>query len=329
MLVNKVYYSEDVNKEYLTGKKIAVIGYGSQGRGQSQNLHDSGMDVVVGLREGSSSREIAESDDLEVAGIGEAASAADIVQILIPDNIQAEVYYSKIEPNLESGNALFFSHGFNIHYNQIQPPDNVDVVMVAPKGPGNLVRRVYTQGEGVPCLLAVYQDYTGDAKEIALAYAHGLGATRAGVIPTTFKEETETDLFGEQSVLCGGTTALIKAGFETLIDAGYQPEIAYFEVLNELKLIVDLIYEGGLTYMRQSISDTAEYGDLTRGNKVIDEHVRKSMKEILEDIQSGEFAREWITENKANRPKYSRLKEMDENHQIEKIGEKLRKMFQR
>jgi len=328
-LINKVYYSDDVNEEYLTDKKIAVIGYGSQGQGQAQNLNDSGMDVVVGLRKGSSSQEIARSDGLEVAEISEAARTAEIVQILIPDNVQSEVYYSEIESNLDSGNALFFSHGFNIHYNQIQPPDDVDVVMVAPKGPGNLVRRVYTKGEGVPCLLAVDQDYTGNAREIGLAYAHALGATRAGVIPTSFKEETETDLFGEQSVLCGGTTALIKAGFETLTEAGYQPEIAYFEVLNELKLIVDLIYEGGLTYMRESISDTAEYGDLTRGSKVIDEHVRESMQEILEDIQSGEFAREWITENKANRPKYSRLKEMDENHQIEKVGAQLRKMFQR
>jgi len=327
--VNKVYYADDVNEDYITDKKIAIIGYGSQGRGQAQNLHDSGYDVVVGLREGSSSRETATEDGLEVATVAEAAVAGDIVQILIPDSVQPDVYYSEIEDNLEPGNALFFSHGFNIHFNQIQPPEDVDVVMVAPKGPGNLVRRVYAQGEGVPCLLAVYQDYTGDAKEVGLAYAHGLGATRAGVIPTTFKEETETDLFGEQSVLCGGTTALIKAGFETLTEAGYQPEIAYFEVLNELKLIVDLIYEGGLTYMRKSISDTAEYGDLTRGRKVIDEDVRENMQEILKDIQSGEFAREWIAENQAHRPKYTRLKEMDENHEIEKVGKKLRDMIQR
>ncbi|MFW6048569.1 MAG: ketol-acid reductoisomerase [Candidatus Bipolaricaulota bacterium] len=328
-MVNEVYYADDVNREYLEDKKIAVIGYGSQGRGQAQNLHDSGYDVVVGLREGSSSRKIAEDDGLEVATVEEAAAAGDVVQILIPDNKQPEVYYEKVAPGMEAGNALFFSHGFNIHFNQIKPPEDVDVVMVAPKGPGNLVRRVYTQGEGVPCLLAIYQDYTGDAKEIGLAYADGLGATRAGVIPTTFKEETETDLFGEQAVLCGGTTALIKAGFETLTEAGYQPEIAYFEVLNELKLIVDLIYEGGLTYMRESISDTAEYGDLTRGKMVIDEGVKESMEEILEDIQSGEFAREWITENKANRPKYTSLKAMDKNHLIEEVGAKLRQMIQR
>lgn len=324
-----VYYSEDVDESYIEDRKIAIIGYGSQGRGQAQNLNDSGYDVVVGLREGSSSREVAEEDGLEVTGIEEAARKGDVVQVLIPDNVQPEVYQSQIEPGLEAGDALFFSHGFNIHYNQIQPPEDVDVVMVAPKGPGNLVRRVYTEGQGVPALLAIYQDYTGEAKDTGLAYAHGLGATRAGVILTTFKEETETDLFGEQAVLCGGVTELIKAGFETLTEDGYQPEIAYFEVLNELKLIVDLIYEGGLTEMRRSISDTAEYGDLTRGERVIGEESREAMKELLEEIKSGEFAREWINENEANRPQFSRLQEMDEKHQIEEVGRELRELIAR
>ncbi len=324
-----VYYSDDAEESYISDKKVAVIGYGSQGRGQAQNLKDSGVDVVVGLREGSSSREEAKDEGLEVASIEEAAKAGDIVQVLIPDNVQPEVYRDKIEPHLDSGDALFFSHGFNIHFNQIQPPDYVDVVMVAPKGPGNLVRRVYKEGEGVPALLAIYQDYTGESKDIGLSYAHALGATRAGVILTTFKEETETDLFGEQAVLCGGVTELIKAGFETLTEEGYQPEIAYFEVLNELKLIVDLIYEGGLTEMRRSISDTAEYGDLTRGKRVIGEESRKAMKELLEEIKSGEFAREWVTENKANRPQFNRLQEMDESHEIEQVGRKLREMITR
>lgn len=324
-----VYYEEDVDESYIADKKIAIIGYGSQGRGQAQNLNDSGYDVVVGLREGSSSREVAEADGLEVTNIEEAAKAGDVIQILIPDNVQPEVYVSAVEPGLDEGDALFFSHGFNIHYNQIQPPENVDVVMVAPKGPGNLVRRVYTEGQGVPALLAIYQDYTGESRDTGLAYAHGLGATRAGVILTTFKEETETDLFGEQAVLCGGVTELIKAGFETLTEDGYQPEIAYFEVLNELKLIVDLIYEGGLTEMRRSISDTAEYGDLTRGERVIGEESRKAMKELLEEIKSGEFAREWINENKANRPQFNRLQEMDEKHEIEEVGRKLRELITR
>ncbi len=324
-----VYYEEDVDESYIANKKIAIIGYGSQGRGQAQNLNDSGYDVVVGLREGSSSREVAESDGLEVTNIEDAAKTGDVIQMLIPDNVQPEVYESKIEPGLDEGDALFFSHGFNIHYNQIQPPEDVDVVMVAPKGPGNLVRRVYTEGQGVPALLAIYQDYTGESRDTGLAYAHGLGATRAGVILTTFKEETETDLFGEQAVLCGGVTELIKAGFETLTEDGYQPEIAYFEVLNELKLIVDLIYEGGLTEMRRSISDTAEYGDLTRGERVIGEESREAMKELLEEIKSGEFAREWINENKANRPQFTRLQEMDEGHEIEEVGRKLRELITR
>lgn len=324
-----VYYSDDAEKDYISDKLVAIIGYGSQGRGQAQNLKDSGVDVVVGLREGSSSRGIAKDDGLEVAEIEAAADQGDVVQLLIPDNVQPRVYREKVEPHLEPGDALFFSHGFNIHFNQIQPPDYVDVVMVAPKGPGNLVRRVYREGEGVPALLAIYQDYTGESRDIGLAYAHGLGATRAGVILTTFKEETETDLFGEQAVLCGGVTELIKTGFETLTEEGYQPEIAYFEVLNELKLIVDLIYEGGLTEMRKSISDTAEYGDLTRGKRVIGEESRQAMKDLLKEVKSGEFAREWITENKANRPQFTRLQEMDENHEIEEVGRKLREMITR
>ncbi|MBS3735973.1 MAG: ketol-acid reductoisomerase [Candidatus Bipolaricaulota bacterium] len=324
-----VYYSEDAEKSYISDKKVAIIGYGSQGRGQAQNLNDSGVDVIVGLREGSYSRDKAKDDGLKVGTIEEAAKAGEVVQMLIPDNVQPEVYRNKVEPYLSSGDALFFSHGFNIHFNQIQPPDYVDVVMVAPKGPGNLVRRVYKEGEGVPALLAIYQDYTGESRDVGLAYAHGLGATRAGVILTTFKEETETDLFGEQAVLCGGVTELIKAGYETLTEEGYQPEIAYFEVLNELKLIVDLIYEGGLTEMRRSISDTAEYGDLTRGKRVIGEESRKAMKELLKEVKSGEFAREWITENKANRPQFTRLQEMDENHEIEDVGRKLREMITR
>src|SRR6056297_2319446 len=298
----KIYYEKDVDREVLQDKVIAVIGYGSQGHAQAQNLNDSGHEVVVGLRESSSSWSQAEEDGLEVMTTVEAARKADIVQILVPDDVQKKIYEEEIKPYLQKGNALCFSHGFNIHFDQIKPPEFVDVFMIAPKSPGHLVRRMYVEGKSVPSLLAVEQDYTGNAYQLALGYADGIGSTKAGVIETSFKEETETDLFGEQAVLCGGTTALIKNGFETLVEAGYQPEIAYFEVLNELKLIVDLLFEGGLTRMRYSISDTAQYGDLTRGSKVIDEHVRESMQEILEDIQSGEFAREWITENKANRP---------------------------
>jgi len=323
----KVYYEEDVDKGYLEGKTIAVIGYGSQGHAQAQNLADSGYEVIVGLRRNSSSWDEAEAAGLRVETIGKAAEEGDIVQILVPDNVQPALYEEKIAPNLEEGDALFFSHGFNIHYNQIRPPADVDVAMVAPKGPGHLVRRTYKQGSGVPCLLAVEQDYSGEVKELGLAYADGLGATRAGVIETTFKEETETDLFGEQAVLCGGVTALIKAGFEILTEAGYQKEIAYFEVLNELKLIVDLIYEGGLTEMRSSVSDTAEYGDLTRGRRVITEETKENMRQLLREVQQGEFAREWILENQANRPNFNRLEEIDENHPIEQVGKKLRKMI--
>ncbi|PUU90302.1 MAG: ketol-acid reductoisomerase [Halanaerobium sp.] len=323
----EIYYDKDADLKYLEDKVVAVIGYGSQGHAQAQNLKDSGVNVVVGLRKESSSWPVAEEDGFEVLTTAEAAAKADVIQILIPDIKQASVYKNDIEPNLEEGNALVFSHGLNIHYDQIVPQKNVDVFMVAPKSPGHLVRRLYEDGKGVPGLLAVYQDYTGKAYDLGLAYAKGIGCTHAGVIETTFKEETETDLFGEQAVLCGGTTALVKAGFETLVEAGYQPEIAYFEVLNELKLIVDLMFEGGISTMRDSISDTAQYGDLVSGPRVIDEHVKENMQAVLEDIQTGKFTREWILENQANRPVFNSLTEKDENSQIEAVGRKLRKMM--
>ncbi len=321
------YYDSDADESMLDGKTVAVIGYGSQGHAQARNLHDSGVDVVVGLRKNSSSWSEVEEHGLTPLEQSEAASRADVVQMLIPDNVQPSVYHEHIEPNLVEGDTLMFSHGFNIHYNQIDPPSDINVIMVAPKAPGDLVRRTYERGQGTPGLLAIEQDYTGDAKEIGLAYAKGIGCTRSGVLETTFKEETETDLFGEQVILCGGTSALIKQSFETLVDAGYAPEMAYFECLNELKLIVDLIFEGGLTYMRDNISDTAEYGDLTRGPRVIDEHVQENLDEILEEIQTGEFAREWINENQANRPAYTKLRERDMDHEVEKVGEELRSMM--
>jgi len=302
------------------------LGYGSQGHAQAQNLKDSGLDVIIGLRKGRSWDQ-AQKDGFNVMSVQEAVKKGDIVQVLLPDERQAAVYAAEIEPHLEEGNALSFSHGFNIHYNQIVPPAYVDVVMIAPKGPGDLVRRVYTQGEGVPALVAVWQDYTGAAFQTALAYAKGIGATRAGVLETSFKEETETDLFGEQAVLCGGTTALIKAGFETLVEAGYKPEIAYFECLHELKLIVDLIHEGGLSWMRHSISDTAEYGDLTRGERIINDATRETMRGLLKDIQTGEFAREWILENQAHRPVFNALTQKEREHPIETVGSKLRAMM--
>ena len=323
----EIYYDQDADLKYLEDKVVAVIGYGSQGHAQAQNLKDSGLDVVVGLRKESSSWQVAEEDGFEVLTTPEAAARADVVQILIPDMKQASVFKNDIEPNLEDGNALVFSHGLNIHYDQIVPQKNIDVFMVAPKSPGHLVRRLYVDGKGVPGLLAVYQDYTGKAHDLALAYAKGIGCTHAGVIETTFKEETETDLFGEQAVLCGGTTALVKAGFETLVEAGYQPEIAYFEVLNELKLIVDLMFEGGISNMRDSISDTAQYGDLVSGPRVVDEHVKENMQEVLKDIQTGKFTREWVLENQANRPVFNSLTEKDEDSQIEEVGRKLRKMM--
>ncbi|MFH1149670.1 MAG: ketol-acid reductoisomerase [Actinomycetota bacterium] len=325
--MTKVYYDDDARLELLKDQVIAVIGYGSQGRAHGRNLRDSGLEVVVGLRPESPNIEAAKGDGLDVAMVEEAAQAADIVMMLVPDDIQARVYREFIRQGLKSGNALFFAHGFNIHFNQIVPPEDVDVIMVAPKGPGPMVRQVYEEGGGVPALVAVYQDYSGMALERGLAYAKGIGATRAGVLETTFAEETETDLFGEQAVLCGGCTALIKAGFETLVEAGYQPEVAYFECLHELKLIVDLIHYQGLSGMRNAISDTAEYGDLTRGPRVINEDVRAEMKRILEEIQSGRFASEWVLENQANRATMQALRAREAAHPIEELGARLRGMM--
>jgi ketol-acid reductoisomerase len=320
------YYESDADIGVLKGKKIAVIGYGSQGRGQSLNLKDSGLDVVIGLRPGKS-WDAAKKDGMTVMKVADAVKKADVVQVLLPDEHQAAVYRAEILPNLGEKKCLMFSHGFNIHFGQIVPPANVDVIMVAPKGPGAMVRRQYEDGKGVPALIAVYQDYTGTAHKIALAYAKAIGATRAVVLETSFREETETDLFGEQAVLCGGTTSLVKAGFETLVNAGYSPEMAYLEVLHELKLIVDLIYEGGLTNMRRYISNTAQYGDLTRGPRVIGPEVYVAMQQILDDIQSGKFAREWMLENMVNRPVFNALTKKDEEHLIEDVGREVRAMM--
>ncbi len=323
----KIYYEEDVNPDALKGEKIAIIGYGNQGHAHAQNLKDSGLEVIVGLRSGSPAIERARLDGLAVTTVEEACGEADMIMLLIPDDRQPAVYEKCIKPGLTEGKALLFAHGFNIHFNQIVPPENVDVMMVAPKGPGVLVREAYLEGKGVPALVAVQQDYTGRALERALAYARGLGATRAGVIETTFKEETETDLFGEQVVLCGGTTELIKAAFETLVDAGYQPEVAYFECLHELKLIVDLIQARGISGMRARISDTAEYGDMTRGKRVISSSTREEMKRILEEIQNGVFATEWILENRANRASFEAMRKKEANHPIEEVGKRLRSMM--
>ena len=322
-----IYYEKDAKLETLKGKKIAIIGYGSQGHAQAQNLRDSGLDVIVAELKGTPNYEKAIEDGFKPISASDASAKAHVIQILAQDDAQAKLYQNEVRANLTKGKTLVFSHGFNIHFGQIVPPNNIDVIMIAPKGPGHLVRREYEKGAGVPSLLAIFQDYTGKAKDTALAYAKGIGAARAGVIETTFKEETETDLFGEQCVLCGGVSELVKAGFDTLVEAGYQPEIAYFECLHELKLIVDLFYEGGISYMRYSVSDTAEYGDLMVGRRIINQDTRKEMKNVLEEIQSGKFAKEWILENQANRPVYNALKKQDSEHLIEVVGKKLRSMM--
>jgi len=323
----KIYYDKDADLNLLKGKTIAIIGYGIQGRGQSLCLRDSGCNVIVSEMEGTPNYEQGKLDGFNPVNAAEAAKQADIIQILTQDHVQAKVYKESIKPNLKKGKALCFSHGFNIRFKQIKPPKNVDVFMIAPKGPGALVRRMYEEGKGVPSLLAIYQDATGQAKQIGLAYAKAIGATRAGVIETTFDEETETDLFGEQAVLCGGVTELIKAGFDTLVEAGYQPEIAYFEVLHELKLITDLIQERGIAGMRRGVSNTACYGDVTRGPRIITERTRKEMKKILKEIKSGKFAREWIKENELGRPIFNKLLSDGDNHPIEQVGKQLREMM--
>ena len=322
-----IYYDRHADIKILKKKTIAIIGYGSQGHAHARNLHDSGLKVLVGLRKESNFWKRAQKDGLKVMTVAEAAKTANIIMILIPDDKQREMYENDIAPHLKKGDAIAFGHGFNIHFNQVVPPNTVDVFMIAPKGPGHLVRRTYEQGAGVPCLMAIQQDISKKTKKIALAYAKGIGGTRAGVLETTFKEETETDLFGEQAVLCGGVTELIRAGFDTLVEAGYNPDLAYFECLHELKLIVDLIYEGGIGNMRYSISTTAAYGDVTRGTRIIPQSTRDEMKKILKEIQSGSFAREFILENQANRPIFNARLKQDSEHPIEVVGEKLRKMM--
>ncbi len=323
----RIFYDTDANMDILRGKKIAIIGYGSQGHAQAQNLRDSGLQVVVGARSGGPGYEKAVEDGFSPVSAREAAEQADVIQLLTPDHGQAALYRNDVAPSMGAGKTLLFSHGFNIHYGQILPPAEADVVMVAPKGPGHLVRSEYVRGAGVPALVAVHQDASSNALQTALAYAAGIGATRAGVIETSFKEETETDLFGEQAVLCGGVSELIKAGFDTLVQAGYQPEIAFFECMHELKLIVDLIYRGGLAYMRYSISDTAEYGDFSRGKRVVNDQTRAEMKKILEEIQSGSFAREWILENQAGRPMFQSIRNREKALLVEQVGAKLRAMM--
>jgi ketol-acid reductoisomerase len=326
-MADDIFYDDDADLSLLEGKTVAILGYGSQGHAHALNLKDSGVDVVVGLRPDSSSRADAEAEGLEVLDVADAASRGDVVMILLPDEKQAEVWENEIRDGIAPGNLLLFAHGFTIHFEQIDTPEGVDVGMVAPKGPGHLVRRQFADGRGVPSLIAVHNDETGNAKGTVLAYAKGIGGTRAGVIETTFKDECETDLFGEQSVLCGGATELVRAGFETLVEAGYDPRLAYFECLHELKLIVDLMYEQGMAGMRDSISNTAEYGDMTRGPKVIGPEVRESMRKVLNDIQSGEFANEWIAENRAGAENFQRLRDEASRHQIEEVGGELRKMM--
>ncbi len=323
----KIYYDKDANLNTLKGKKIAIIGYGSQGHAQAQNLRESGLHVIVSQRKGSENYQFALRDGFNPIIAAEAARQCDLIQILTQDHIQAKLYEEDVKPHLHKGKTLLFSHGFNIHYSQIVPPKEIDVVMIAPKGPGHLVRREFQRGAGVPSLLAIHQNFSKRAKQTALAYAKGIGATRAGVIETTFREETETDLFGEQSVLCGGVSELIKAGFDTLVEAGYHPEIAYFECLHELKLIVDLMYEGGISSMRYSISDTAEYGDMTRGKRIITPETREEMRRILKEVQMGSFAKEWILENQVGRPMFNALRKKEAEHPIEAVGKKLRSMM--
>ena len=322
-IMAKVYYNEDMSLDALKGKTVAIIGYGSQGHAHAQNLRESGVNVLIGVRQGSSWQK-AEEDGFSVSSVAEAVAKSDIIMILLPDERQPEVYKQEVEPNLTAGKALAFAHGFNIHFNQIVPPKDVDVFLVAPKGPGHLVRRVYQEGGGVPSLFAVYQDASGAARELAFAYCKGIGAGRAAVLETSFKEETETDLFGEQAVLCGGTSSLIKAGFETLVEAGYQPEVAYFECLHELKLIVDLLYESGLAGMRYSISDTAQWGDFTAGPRIVTNETKNEMRKILGEIQSGEFAKGWLLENQVNRPMFTAINRRENEHQIEVVGRELR-----
>lgn len=324
--MSKMFYEGDANLQLFSGKTVAVVGYGSQGHAQAQNLRDSGVKVVIGLRPGKSWDQ-AENDGFQVFTVDEAAKQADVIQILLPDEHQKKVYETQIKDNLEAGNVLMFSHGFNIHFGQIVAPADVDVILVAPKSPGHLVRRVYQEGFGVPSLIAVHQDASGNAKDVALAYCKGIGSTRAGVIETTFKEETETDLFGEQAVLCGGVSELVKNGFETLVNAGYQPEIAYFECLHELKLIVDLMYEKGLSGMRHSISDTAEYGDYVSGKRVVGDTSRQAMEQVLKEIQDGTFANNWIAENQNGRPEFNKIAASEKEHSIEQVGSKLRQMM--
>ena len=323
MSVN-IYYEEDADLKQLKDKTICILGYGSQGRAHALNLHDSGLKVVVGLRPGSKTFEQVSADGPTPLPIDEAVKGADLIAFLLPDPAQPAVYKEYVEPAMKSGATLLFAHGFNVHYGQICPPEDADVIMIAPKGPGNLVRKLYEDGQGVPCLVAVQQDASGKAKDVGLAYALGIGGARSGVIETSFKEETETDLFGEQAVLCGGMSALMKAGFETLVEAGYAPEMAYFECINEMKLIVDLVYKGGLKHMRHFVSETAKYGDVTRGPRIIDENVKDSMREVLYEIQSGEFAREWVLENQANKPVYNAMLANEAEHLAEVVGARLR-----